>query len=312
MDEETGELSFREAPDYEDPGDVESAEPESGAGDNEYVVVVEVSGEGERERKGERAIRVRVSDEEEPPEAPAAPAVTPEGSGSLKVSWTEPENRGPAITDYDVRYREEGEEGYSDGGHEGTGLMVTLSGLKEGTVYEVQVRAVNEEGRSEWSAPGEGRTETTEPDADDPSNFTGEDLEGRRLRLRLEGEEGAAGIVELRFGEGNRFEQAESAGTYAYERTGPGMGTLGLDYDDGSSCEVSLTFTEDGSGHVQLRLRRRKPGRGELPVDDGVSVHPGDSLFGGPEQLLFHLGADPDQPGGKGGKGGLRLHGSYR
>ena len=32
-------------------------------------VVVEVwSGEGERERKGERAIRVRVTDEEEPPE----------------------------------------------------------------------------------------------------------------------------------------------------------------------------------------------------------------------------------------------------
>ena len=67
--EETGELLFREAPDYEDPADVESAEPESGAGDNEYVVVVEVrSGEGERERRGSRAIRVRVADEEEPPE----------------------------------------------------------------------------------------------------------------------------------------------------------------------------------------------------------------------------------------------------
>ena len=191
VDEETGELTFREAPDYEDPGDVESAEPESGAGDNEYVVVVEVrSGEGERERKGERAIRVGVSDEEEPPGAPAAPAVTPEGSDSLKVSWTEPENQGPEITDYEVRYREGGEEGYSDGGHEGTGLMVTLSGLKVGTVYEVQVRAVNEEGIGEWSEPGEGTTETTEPDSDDPSNFTGEDLEGRRLRLWLEGEEG--------------------------------------------------------------------------------------------------------------------------
>ena len=29
--EETGELRFREAPDYEDPSDVESAEPESGS-----------------------------------------------------------------------------------------------------------------------------------------------------------------------------------------------------------------------------------------------------------------------------------------
>ena len=60
--EETGELMFREAPDYEDPSDVESAEPASRAADNEYIVVVEVrSGEGERERKGRRAIRVRVS-----------------------------------------------------------------------------------------------------------------------------------------------------------------------------------------------------------------------------------------------------------
>ena len=67
--EETGEMMFREAPDYENPGDVESAEPASGAADNEYIVVVEVwSGEGERERRGSRAIRVRVADEEEPPE----------------------------------------------------------------------------------------------------------------------------------------------------------------------------------------------------------------------------------------------------
>ena len=75
----------------------------------------------------------------------------------MKVSWSEPENRGPEITDYEVRYREAGEEGYSEGGHEGTGLEVRLSGLKEGTVYEVQVRAVNEEGISEWSEPGEGQ-----------------------------------------------------------------------------------------------------------------------------------------------------------
>ena len=261
--EETGELMFREAPDYEDPLDVESAEPASGAADNEYIVVVEVrSGEGERERKGSRAIRVRVGDEEEPPGAPGAPVVMAEGSDSLKVSWREPENRGPEITDYEVRYREGGEAGYSDGGHEGTGLEVRLSGLEEGTVYEVQVRAVNEEGISEWSEPGGGRTDMEEPDPDDPSDFTGEDLEGRRLTLRLEGEEGTAGSLELRFGEDNRFEQIESggeqaatrsegtsrSGSYAYEKTGPGMGTVRLTYDDGSSCEVVLAFTEARAG----------------------------------------------------------------
>ena len=86
------------------------------------------------------------------------------------------------------------------------------------------------------------------------------------MTLRITGEEGAAGSLELRFGEGNRFEQIESggqqaatrsegasrSGSYTYERTGPGMGTLRLDYDDGASCEIRLSFTEDGSGRVRL------------------------------------------------------------
>ena len=285
VEEETGELLFREAPDYEDPGDVEIAEPESGAGDNEYIVVVEVSsGEGERQRKGSRAIRVWVSDEEEPPEAPAAPAVTAEGSDSLKVSWREPENRGPEIMDYEVRYREAGEEGYSDGGHEGTGLMVRLSGLKEGTVYEVQVRALNEEGMSEWSEPGEGRTDREEADPDDPSDFTEEELEGRRLTLRLEGEEGTAGSLELRFGEGNRFEQIESggeqaatrsegaasrSGSYAYQWTGPLMGRLSLTYDDGASCEIRLSFTGTGVGAFAYDCGEGDPEEGSFRLTTG-------------------------------------------
>ena len=284
VEAETGELLFREAPDYETPSDVESEEPASGAADNEYIVVVEVrSGEGERERKESRAIRVRVGDEEEPPGAPAAPAVTAEGSDSLKVSWREPENRGPEIVDYEVRYSEAGEAGYRDGGHEGRGLEVRLSGLKEGTVYEVQVRAVNEEGMSEWSEPGEGRTDSEEPDPEDPSDFTEGDLEGERLTLRLEGEEGSAGSLELRFGEGNRFEQIESVGeqaatraegasrpgSYTYQRTGPHMGTLSLAYDDGSSCEVLLAFTESGAGAFSYDCGEGDPAEGSFRLTTG-------------------------------------------
>ena len=287
--EETGELLFREAPDYEAPGDVASDDPQSGAGDNEYIVVVEVSsGEGERERKGSRAIRVRVADEEEPPGAPGAPVVTAEGSDSLKVSWREPENRGPEIVDYEVRYREGGEAGYSDGGHEGRGLEVRLSGLKEGTAYEVQVRAVNEEGMSEWSEPGEGRTDREEADPEeadreDPSDFSEGDLEGRRLTLRLEGEEGTARSLELRFGEGNRFEQIESvgeqvatrsegasrSGSYTYQRTGSRMGTLSLAYDDGSSCEVLLAFTESGAGTFSYDCGEGDPAEGSFRLTTG-------------------------------------------
>ena len=302
VDEETGELVFGEAPDYENPGDLESADPQSGAGDNEYMVVVEVSsGEGERERKGSRAIRVRVTDEEEPPGAPTAPAVTPEGTDSLTVSWAEPENRGPEITDYEVRYREKGEEGYTDGGHEGTGLMVRLSGLEEGRDYEVQVRAVNEEGIGEWSQPGEGRTDMQEPDPEDPSNFTESDLEGRQLTLRLEGEEGAAGSLELRFGEGNRFEQIESvgeqaatrsegaasrSGSYAYQWTGPLMGRLSLTYDDGSSCEVLLTFTEARAGTFVYDCGG-EPGEGSFRLTTGSVFVPVILSAAGQNQAFF-------------------------
>ena len=302
IEAETGELRFREAPDYETPGDVESAEPRSGAADNEYIVVVEVSsGEGERERKGIRAIRVRVTDEEEPPEAPAAPAVTAEGSGSLKVSWSEPENRGPEIVDYDVRYREAGEEGYSDGGHQGTGLMVRLSGLKEGTSYEVQVRAVNEEGMSEWSEPGEGRTDREEVEPDDPSDFTGEELEGRRLTLRQADADGTTRSLELRFGEGSRFEQIESggqeaatrsegasrSGSYSYERTGPGRGTVSLAYDDGASCEIRLSFTESGVGGFAYDCGEGDPAEGRFRLTTGSLFVPVILSAAGQNQSLF-------------------------
>ncbi len=303
VEAETGELRFREAPDYETPGDVASEDPQSGAGDNEYIVVVEVrSGEGERERKGRRVIRVRVSDEEEPPGAPGAPAVTAEGSDSLKASWREPENRGPEIVDYEVRYREAGEAGYSDGGHEGTGLEVRLSGLEEGTAYQVQVRAVNEEGISEWSEPGEGRTDTEEPDPDDPSDFTEEELEGRRLTLRLEGEEGTAGSLELRFGESNRFEQTESggqqaatrsegaasrSGAYTYEKTGTRMGTVRLAYDDGSSCEVLLAFTESGAGTFSYDCGEGDPAEGSFRLTTGSLFVPVILSAAGQNQSFF-------------------------
>ena len=299
---EAGELMFREAPDYETPADVESAEPASGAGDNEYIVVVEVrSGEGERERRGRRAIRVRVADEEEPPGAPGAPVVTAEGSDSLKVSWREPQNRGPEIVDYEVRYREGGEAGYTDGGHEGTGLEVRLLGLEEGTVYEVQVRAVNQEGISEWSEPGEGRTDMEEPDPDDPSDFTEGDLQGRRLTLRLEGGEGSARSLELRFGEGNRFEQIESggqqavtraegaarSGSYAYQRTGPHMGTVSLTYDDGASCELRLSFTETGLGAFAYDCGEGDPEEGSFRLTTGSLFVPVILSSAGQNQSFF-------------------------
>ena len=146
---DTGDLSFRTAPDFEAPGD------------NEYEVTVEVrSGAGARELEAEQTFTIRVTDEREPPGVPEAPTFSGETADSLRVSWAEPDNTGPAITDYDVQYREKGTERFTDGQHEGPGLSLTIDDLEPGTAYEVQVRATNDEGTSNWSESGEGMTVT--------------------------------------------------------------------------------------------------------------------------------------------------------
>ena len=146
---DTGGLSFRTAPDFEAPGD------------NEYELTVEVrSGAGARELEAEQTFTVRVTDEREPPGIPEAPTFSGETAESMTVNWGEPDNTGPAITDYDVQYREKGTGRFTDGGHEGPGLTVMIEDLKPGTVYEVQVRATNDEGTSDWSESGEGMTVT--------------------------------------------------------------------------------------------------------------------------------------------------------
>ena len=103
------------------------------------------------------------------------------------------------------------------------------------------------------------------------------------MTLRLEGEEGSATVIELRFGEGNRFEQIESVGeqaatraegaarpgSYTYQRTGPHMGTLRLAYDDGSSCEVLLAFTESGAGTFSYDCGGGDPAEGSFRLTTG-------------------------------------------
>ena len=156
---DTGDLSFGTAPDYEDPQDVASTDPANGAGDNEYVVTVEVkSGTGGRELTAEQTFIVRVTDETERPEMPDAPVISGETVDSLTVDWSEPDNTGPDITDYDVQYREKERGGFTGVVHDGPGLSTTLMDLDQGTVYEVQVRATNDEGTGSWSESGEGMT----------------------------------------------------------------------------------------------------------------------------------------------------------
>ena len=100
-----------------------------------------------------------------PPSAPSAPTVeaTMGSSTSLDVSWDEPVNTGPSITDYDVQYRAGSSGGFRDWPHAGTVTTATIMGLTAGTSYEVQVRATNDEGIGPWSESGTGSTSINNP-----------------------------------------------------------------------------------------------------------------------------------------------------
>ena len=145
-----GVITFANAPDFED--------PQGGASDdsNEYTFVVNAaSGAGDRRMGSTLNVKVTVTDIEAP-SAPSAPTFGTSTSSGIVVNWREPVNAGPAITDYDVRYREATTppSAWSDAGHAGTATTATLTALRAGASYEVQVRATSIEGMSAWSASG--------------------------------------------------------------------------------------------------------------------------------------------------------------
>ena len=103
------------------------------------------------------AVEITLTDENEPPDRPDAPTITASTLNSLSIRWTAPTNPGPAINGYDVQYREAGGS-FTDWSHTGTGTTTTITGLTANTRYEVQVRARNTQGESNWSPSVTGTT----------------------------------------------------------------------------------------------------------------------------------------------------------
>ena len=143
----TGELTFDNAPNFEDPED-------SGT-DNTYVVTVEAtSGMGTREMTATQTITVTVTDADEKsakPDKPTLAKVTG-SSTSLTATWAEPDlDGGPAIAGYDLQYKVNTATTWEDFAHSGTAVTTTVTGLTADTSYQVQVRAKNGETDSDWS-----------------------------------------------------------------------------------------------------------------------------------------------------------------
>ena len=172
----SGELTFKSAPNFEDPQD-------SGT-DNGYEVTVQAtSGTGTRIMTADQTITVTVTDvDTEAPGKPGAPTVSAGSATSLRVNWSAPSNAGPPITDYDVRHRTSSPEG-SWTEKNVPSIAAVIENLSENTSYDVQVRATNAEGTGAWSDSGNGTTDAAavlptlsiadaEGDEDDGVEFT--------------------------------------------------------------------------------------------------------------------------------------------
>ena len=109
------------------------------------------------------AVTIFATDVDEPPPALDGPSVSQNATTpntELDVSWTAPDMTGkPAVSDYDVRYRKSSESTWTSHSFSGTGTSTTVTGLTQNTRYEVQVRAVNDEGEGPWSDSGSMRTQ---------------------------------------------------------------------------------------------------------------------------------------------------------
>ena len=106
-------------------------------------------------------LTISIGDQAEAPLTPAVPSVssTADTTTSLDVNWSEPNNAGrPAITGYDLRYRQGTSSGWTDGPPDLTTTNATIGSLEEDTPYKVQVRATNNDGDGAWSNEGDGRT----------------------------------------------------------------------------------------------------------------------------------------------------------
>ena len=126
-----------------------------------YAVTVSVSdGNGGSDSIG---VTITVTDVNEQPGRPAAPSVgaTANSDTSLDVSWTAPGlNGGPAITGYNLRYRQGTSGSFTNGPQNVSGTSAMITGLTAGTSYQVQVRALNGETPSDWSPAGTGSSST--------------------------------------------------------------------------------------------------------------------------------------------------------
>ena len=176
----------------------------------------------------------------EAPEIPFAPTVTAVSSTSLQVTWDAPGNEGPPITDYDYRYKKTS-TWTEVTATTITATSVTIDGLTASTFYDVEVRATNAEGTSDWSNSGNGTTNA--PGANSIPVFT----EGTSAERSIH-QTAAAGAS---IGDPVGATDADSDDKLTYTLEGTDVASFGITSTTGQLLTKSgVTLTEPGTTYA--------------------------------------------------------------
>ena len=212
------------------------------------------------------------------PDRPAALAVTA-GYEQLTVDWTEPNINGCSIIRYWVQHRRAGTTGWSENRNawkidDGGDLSHTITGLANGTSYEVQVRADGLCGRGDWSSSGSGlpvaegasgaAVIATDYDSDDDGLIEVDSLaQLNAIRWDMNGD----GVVD---------DSANNASyAQAFPNPVPGMGCPATGCE-GYELEVNLNFNHPS--HHPSHSVYHNGGKGWVPIG-GLEIGGADAGF---------------------------------
>ena len=224
-----------------------------------------------------------------PPGTPGAPTVTAASATSLMVTWVEPPNAQPPITDYDVQYRIGDAGDFTDWPHTGTALTATIPRLTEGATYQVQVLARNPVGVSSWSEPASGAPAPPPNTAPTASAIATTSTTVNGL-----------GTVTLA---GSANDPEGDTLTYRWTSSGGGMfrdasllhtiWTAPDKTDIAQDIVLTLTVTDDGAGQLshaaEVNVRVRENQRPTASVSPDTAT-----VDGGEEVELEATASDPD------------------
>ncbi|MCQ3812446.1 MAG: fibronectin type III domain-containing protein [Acidimicrobiia bacterium] len=200
------------------------------------------------------------------------------GDRRIEVSWAEPTSDGGSlIFDYEVQYKKNSESRWSSPVSAGTDLAQSIAGLDNGEKYDVEVRAVNRNGRGGWSqevsatphvAAGQPQnvavTERDQqitvtwmvPAGDAQMTVTGYDLQWKTASGQWDTPAGwkALGSTELSYVIGSESGEGLINGTTYHLRIRARNGPDDADAGDWSDPPVSATpgTAPDGPGSVIL------------------------------------------------------------